>query len=39
VTVPVVVIRPIELPMKSANHSAPSDPTVIPIGRWIVGSV
>jgi hypothetical protein len=32
VTVPLVVIRPIELPSMLVNHSVPSGPAVIPIG-------
>src|SRR5215469_3536636 len=35
VTVPVVVIRPIELFPLSVNHSALSGPTVMPVGRSI----
>src|SRR5215475_6921654 len=37
VTVPSVVIRPIELLL--VNHSAPSGPAVMPYGPVIVGSV
>jgi hypothetical protein len=32
VTLPVVVIRPIELLSALVNHSAPSGPAAIPIG-------
>ena len=32
VTVPDVVIRPIELPVELVNHRAPSGPTVMPMG-------
>jgi len=37
VTVPVVVIRPIELSLKLVNHSAPSGPAVISNGSLMPG--
>jgi hypothetical protein len=39
VTVPVVVICPIELPLKLVNHRFPSGPAVIPSGSLMPAPV